>query len=385
MRMSMDSIEAKIEQAEEQPASGFDARLLGLAGLVASDLMLLNAFAPQTINVTETPPAGIPFHVAELLSFLAGVLICALALFSVGLAARRRGGKAVGRNVGSLVACVVLSVLGLALTWLHDMTVLPGLPLALAVTGGASMGAANTLAHMLWARTYRAPGPRECLALASLSCAIGITASMLPIIVPSGELPVHALVWSACQVLCLAFLSWEMLSGRRAEGTDDAGGESTSGARLSDSDEAGSSETRPSVRELVSYLWPAAVGQAAFAFLVGVFWGTYSETVFYAWDLEVAVAWAIALIMVVIALLGGLLEHPVGFGALYRVALPAGALVLVADPFLSLVGVSEMFVTSGVSWTACLVVFSVVCWVALVQCCRAAGTATDSAAIRFGR
>ncbi len=409
----MESLEARIERAESEPAGHLDARLLGLGFLVASDLMLLNAFSPANVAADAGHPQGVPFHVAELLAFLAGALACALLWLAVGSRAGRRDASAApaacpegdsGRPArpwgAPLAVCALLSAVGLALAWAHgSVGRAPAQPLALAVASGAAMGAANTLAALLWGRVYASLGTRRCLAHAPVSCALGVTLSLLPALASAGAALVHPLVWSACQALCLALLAAELrqgalclgmgrAKGAPGEGVCDAGRAKASGAVRSacpqrqGRDGEGPREAEPEradSRQMASYLWGAVAGQAVFAFLLGVFWRAYSEAVFYAWGLETCVAWAVALLMAALAVFGGRLSRQVGFGALYRVAMPVGALLLVADPFLSLVGVGEMFVTSGVFWTVCLMSFFVVAWTAIAQACREGGRPSDPA------
>ncbi|MEE8716341.1 MAG: helix-turn-helix transcriptional regulator [Coriobacteriales bacterium] len=400
----MESLDARIERAEGEPAGHLDARLLGLGLLVASDLMLLNAFSPANVAADVGHPQGVPFHVAELLAFLAGALACALLWLAVGSRAGRRDASAApaacpegdsGRPArpwgAPLVACALLSAVGLALAWAHDAAQAPAQPLALAVAGGAAMGAANTLAALLWGRVYASLGTRRCLAHAAVSCALGVTLSLLPALASAGAALVHPLVWSACQALCLVLLTAELRQGAvglavvRADGAPEEGVRDAGRAARpqwrgrDDEGSQGAGSERAGFRQMASYLWGAVAGQAVFAFLLGVFWRAYSEAVFYAWGLETCVAWAAALLMAALAVFGGRLTKPVGFGALYRVAMPVGALLLVADPFLSLVGVGEMFVTSGVFWTVCLMSFFVVAWTAIAQACREGGRPSDPA------
>lgn len=384
------SLGARIQNAEGLPVGRLDARLLGLACLIGSDLMFLNAFPPQIADPARPdPPVGSPFHVVEIVAFFAGALVCALAYLLVGHLARRRAAladtdaqnslDAAGSPnlapacaplpwVPSLAIAFGLSVLGLAYLWMHGLVPTSSQSAVYACLCGAPLGAGNTLLHILWGRAYAALPPRRCLVHASASFAAGLTISILASMFAAAirsDLPV-LWIWTICQMLGCALLLWVL--ARPAAASEPARtGTDAPPTEQPVSDDSPSSDTPTPTRQVALYLWMAIGAQGVLSLLLGAYWRTNSLGVFYSPELELGVAWVVALVMLAIPLVGRRLPRRVGFGALYRVSIPVGTVILVADPFLSLMGVEEMYVTSGVSWTACLVVFGVVSWVATAQ------------------
>ena len=77
----MKPIENMIRDAEQAKPASPKVLLLGLSFLVASNLMFLNAFIPDGLEYALVPGSEF-FHIAELLAFLLGGMVCALIYYA---------------------------------------------------------------------------------------------------------------------------------------------------------------------------------------------------------------------------------------------------------------------------------------------------------------
>lgn len=337
-------------------AALLDARLLGLGCALACDLILLNGFRPA--QLPQAPDTLGVFHVLELLFFCLGALAACAVLAAGGVIARRaarRPGWAV-----PLAASIALFAAGMAALALRGSP--GGEPSWYAAVCGVPLGAASSLLLVLWGGVYSALAPRRGFVWGAASYALGIALSMLAPLAFGGV--GQEAIWVASQLLGCASLAWVLLAPPSGAGTEEDHGHSVRPPQS------------PQFRKAARYLGIAWAGYVLFAFLLGVFWRKYSNAVFHDPGLETAAAWLCAAGLS--AALAGLSRRG-GFDALYRIAVPMAALLLLADPFLSLMGVGEMFVVSGVFWTFCLVTFGSVSWTATAAAHQRCGLLPRSA------
>lgn len=330
----MKSIESKIGDVERAVPAPSNALLLGLSFLVASNLMFLNAFIPDGNEYISVPGSGF-FHIAELLAFQLGSMVCAFAYY-VGFCR-----KAKQANWKHLIAfSSLLFLTGIISIGLRD--VVAALTIPYAVLCGAPVGMANALLVVLWGRAYGSVSPKTALMHAGLSHAIGITLSVVPWFVLGNSS--QQWLWVGYQVLATISVVRLMTKGKREAVVCK---EAVSPHRTA--------------KDAAAYLWMALAGLSVFSLVLGFYWEHYSIAIFYDPALEVAVAVSVGVVFAAVACSG---KEIFRFDNVYKAAIPFAAILLLADPFLSFME-AGMELLSGVSWAICLMVFETVAWTAL--------------------
>lgn len=331
---------------------------LGLALLIASNLMLLNGFSPATAPVASAEAAGAAtfasvFHIGELLAFAGGAGAAGLILALAG----RRCGPLPGLPL--LLAGGALAFIGLAALWMKQGIDPANLTIPDALLCGAPIGAGNSLLFALWARIFGGLSPRAAATGTVLAAGLGIAASTLTPLALGHAHQVE--MWMTIQLGTCAAAAW-LLSRPKPQPADEHAvsnactvfldaDTSTANARCPDipCESIGSQSRQRHAPRAEGRL--AVLGLTLFLFILGVYWRSFSTAVFYSELLEGAVALGTAVLVAGAALL--LRERP---RTVFRIALPLGAVLLLADPFLSFDGTQPM-APSGASWTVCLVVF----------------------------
>lgn len=330
----MKPIENKIRDIEQAAPASFNVLLLGLSFVVASNLMFLNAFIPDGNEFAFVPGSEF-FHIAELLAFQLGGMVCALVYF--------RGFCRTARRVSwkrLIVFSSVLFLLGIISMVLRDAVATLTIPYA--VLCGAPIGMANVLLMILWGRAYGSASPKTILLHAGLSHAVGITLSVLPWLIFGNSS--QQWLWVVYQVLATVAIVRLMAT-----------------TKLQVVSHQERAPYRQDARSSTAYLWMALAGVSIFALVLGFYWEHYSFAVFYDPALETAVTVLVGAVFVAIACSK---KEIFRFGNVYRMAIPLAAALLLADPFLSYTE-SGMELLSGISWAACLMIFETIAWTAL--------------------
>jgi DNA-binding CsgD family transcriptional regulator len=340
--------------------------MLGFSFMVASNFMLLKSFPPSSA-VTGAPLDFASYPVVELLAFLVASAVCAA---TMGVLSARHRRRSSGRNL--LLAALVLSAVGIVCAGVKDLLFgAVGQSVGYALMCGALIGVGNTIMTLLWGRAYTAHA-REAIPCAAFSFALGITVCMSSWLLLDGSV-----LW-ICRLVC-HILSVLSLFPQLADGG------SHNRSQVVDTSEWQAGWKR----RLVKGLWKPLVGLFLFSLMLGVYWARYASDVFVGFAVEVVVIWLVAAVLAasVSSRWGkrrrsdsseaeaakdekardasndeGSVRH--GLQTVYAVAIPVATVLLLADPFLMAVG-SQMEPLSGVTWSACFVVFEVVAWCAL--------------------
>lgn len=330
----MKPIENMIRDAEQAKPASPKVLLLGLSFLVASNLMFLNAFIPDGLEYALVPGSEF-FHIAELLAFLLGGMVCALVYYAgfCRTAKQPRWHRLIAfSSVFYLVGIVSMGLHGVVAT----------LTIPYAILCGAPIGMANALLAILWGRAYRAAAPKTILLHAGLSHAIGITLSVLPWLVFGN--PSQQWLWIIYQALAT-------IAAARLLAT----------AKPQAAPRRESASPQKSANGAAAYLWSALAGLSVFALVLGFYWEHYSFAVFYDPTLQTVVT---VLAGAAFAAIACSKKEILGFNNVYKAAIPLAAALLLADPFLSYME-SGMELLSGISWAACLMIFETIAWTAL--------------------
>lgn len=330
----MKSVENMIQGAEQATHASLQVLLLGLSFMVASNLMFLNAFIPDGREYIAVPGSEF-FHIAELLAFLLGGMVCALISYAVFCRAKKQ--PTWRRLISVSLAFFLVGIVGMGL---HN--IVPTLTIPYAILCGAPIGTANVLLVILWGRVYRTASPKTVLLHASLSHAIGISLSVLPWLVFGNQSQLW--LWVIYQALAVIAVA-RLLTTRKLPAAPYQAGASA----------------RQSGKDSVSYLWMALTGLSVFALVLGFYWEHYSFAVFYDPALQTAIT---VLVGVAFAIIACSKKKVFGFNNVYKAAVPLAVALLLADPFLSFME-SGMELLSGISWAACLMIFETIAWTAL--------------------
>lgn len=322
--------------------------ILGLGLLTASNLMLLNGFSPATAPAGSTEGAGAAtfasvFHIGELLAFTGGMAASGVALALVG---RRRNPLP---WLPLLLTGGAFAFIGLAALWMKQGIDPANLTIPDALLCGAPIGAGNGLLFALWARVFNGLSPRAAVVGAATAVGFGIAASTL---VPLALGHAHQVeTWMTIQLgTCLA-AAGALRKETPGNTEDDAADPAHAVPAAASADTTPPSVLGRATKGSRTENLLAVLGLALFFFVLGVYWRSFSTAIFYSELLEGVVALVASALVAGAALL--LRGRP---RSVFRIVLPLGAVLLLADPFLSFDGARPM-APSGASWTVCLVVF----------------------------
>ena len=322
--------------------------ILGLGLLTASNLMLLNGFSPATAPAGSAEGTGAAtfasvFHIGELLAFAGGMAASGVALALVG---RRRSPLP---WLPLLLTGGAFAFIGLAALWMKQGIDPANLTIPDALLCGAPIGAGNGLLFALWARVFDVLSPRAAVMGSVAAVGLGIAASTL---VPLTLGHAHQVeTWMTIQLgTCLA-AAGALRKETPSNTEDDAGASAHAAPAAASADTAPPSTLGRATKGSRAEDRLAVLGLALFLFVLGVYWRSFSTAIFYSELLEGVVALGAAALIAGASLL--LRGRP---RSVFRIVLPLGAVLLLADPFLSFDGARPM-APSGASWTVCLVVF----------------------------
>ena len=323
---------------EESLSLPFRISLMGFAFMVASDLISIKGFN-LAIADSAIYAEGMMFSRSVLTAFLIGGLVGSITCLCVAV---RRMPRVVSWKALFRFGVIVFAV-GIACVLAIDH--IPGVPPYSGVAGGVLIGFGNAFLLILWGRVFSQLPLRQALAYAAVSLALGVTLSVLTLLVLENRGQAYVwIVYQACACLALVF----ELSTEKADSPVVSVAPATK------------TTLRKYLREAGVHTWMAFVGLGIFCFIFGIYWGHNLSMVFYDSFLEVVISWASAGLVLIIALQKRTSER---FGALYSIAIPAASLLLLIDPFLAAIE-SGVDLASGVFLASSFIILGVVNWVA---------------------
>ena len=373
---------------EQRSAVRGDAPLgvvaLGFGFMMASELMSIKGFNIPGMG-DALSPEGLAYSAAVLLAFLAGSAVCA------ALSRARR--RELFWDVPFAGGCVLFA---LGISFVLAIDNVPGIPANLGVGASGLIGLGNAFLVVLWGRVFRAMPLGAALGTAAASFALGITASVTPLLFLANRGQVY--LWIAYQLIACAALGFGLmrtgaprwLAAAAPRGDAVSSGPAADSVRQGSDCKAsvlaaspaaeGAAEATTSASPLrsrkghaLSGLWMVLFGLALFCFMFGIYWGHNLSIVLYDSVVEVVVSWLAAGLLVAFAVRAG---SESSFSSLARIAIPVACLLLLADPLLAFAESGSDFLSS-VFLAASFVILAAVNWTAFSRAAAARPASGD--------